>query len=140
MAECAFMSPHGEGGANGGDRGGGLDGLRVLVVEDEFFIAQDIREAIEDAGGVVVGPVPTLAGAFAAADRGGFDLAVVDINLRGQHSYSLAEMLQSRGTPFVFATGYSVGAIPERWRRVPRWEKPYVLADLVRGLSMLPLR
>jgi len=115
-----------------------LRGHRVLVVEDEFFIADDLAQRLSAHGAVLVGPVPTLEIALAlvnSADR--IDAAVVDINLKGEVAFPLADTLQARGVPFVFATGYDTSAIPARYQHIPCWVKPYRLEELIHALPAL---
>ena len=83
----------------------GLAGKRVLVVEDEFFSADEIREALERCGAVVVGPAPDLDSARDLAREGCVDCAVLDINLHGERVFELARELKAGGQRFVFATG-----------------------------------
>ena len=111
-----------------------LASRRVLVVEDEFFLADDVAEALRALGAEVVGPVPTGAMALALLDGERVDAAVLDINLRGETIFPLADVLRARGVPFVFATGYDESATPPAYRDVPRWEKPFNPQDLVRAL------
>ena len=112
-----------------------LTGYRVLVVEDEVLIAHDLTEAIEAAGGEVVGPVATLSDAIQTV-RDDFEFAVLDIKLRGGAVFPIADALHDQGVPFVFATGYGAQAIPPRWSTVPRWEKPFSALELVAFLEM----
>jgi DNA-binding NtrC family response regulator len=110
----------------------------VLIVEDEYFIADDMAQALRELGAEVVGPVPNLtrAAAFIAAnDR--IDAAVLDINLAGESVFPIADMLADRGVPFVFATGYDQSALPPSYGRVLRWEKPFNPEDLARTLPRL---
>jgi CheY-like chemotaxis protein len=102
-----------------------LDGLRILVVEDEYLIADDMREVLSGAGATVLGPVPNVTAAaslIAAEDR--LDGALLDINLGGSMVFDLADTLQERAVPFAFATGYDGSMIPARFANVPRLEKP----------------
>lgn len=115
----------------------GLAGCRVLVVEDEFFIADELERALRSAGAQVIGPTPTCAEALALLGRGAVDLAVLDITLADASVYPLADALRARGIPFVFATGFGVTAVREEYRDVPRWEKPYDEAALTRALATL---
>ncbi|MBE7184975.1 MAG: response regulator [Methylobacterium mesophilicum] len=112
-----------------------LSGKRVLVVEDEFFLADDLAQALEKAGAEVVGPVPTLDEAMGMIESQPIDLAVIDINLQGEASFRVADALSDRGISFVFATGYDGDSIPPRHADVPRWEKPFDTATLIASLS-----
>ena len=115
-----------------------LTGYRVLVVEDEYFIADDLRIALEWFGAEVAGPVGRLAQAVALLDTDpSIHLAVLDIDLHGQQAYGLAETLRERGVPFVFATGYGAEAIPAAYAAVPRWEKPCLYEILLAALPLV---
>ena len=113
-----------------------LTGCRVLIVEDEYFLADDLRVALKSLGANVIALVGDLDDARDLIAHGGFDVAVIDINLRGHPAFRIADQLQRRGTPFVFSTGYGAETIPERFADVIRWEKPFeprsVASDLVR--------
>lgn len=115
-----------------------LAGCRVLVVEDEFYIADDLRRALVRLGAEVVGPVPTEAEALAhlAADVP-VDLAVLDINLRGEMAFRTADALAERGIAFVFVSGYDRHMVPARHRQVPHWQKPFEPAALAGILPRL---
>jgi CheY-like chemotaxis protein len=111
-----------------------LTACSILVVEDEYIIAEGIVDALERAGASVIGPVPSLAEAMALVLADGIDGAVLDINLRGELVYPVANALLERGVPFLFATGYDAGAIPASYDQVPRREKPVPPSDLARVL------
>src|SRR3954467_14148951 len=102
---------------------------RVLIVEDEYFLGDDLARSLRSLGFQVIGPVSELPDAM-AIQHPAFDVAVIDINLRGSSAYPMADELTHAGKPFVFATGYGADAIPPRFGRVPRWEKPYDLAKI----------
>jgi DNA-binding NtrC family response regulator len=113
------------------------DPLRVLVVEDEYFIADDISRALTRHGAEVVGPVPTVREARALLDSQALDLAALGINLRGELVYQLVAELSRRGVPMIFATGYDTAAIPADYGTIPAWSKPFdynALADVLPGL------
>ena len=115
-----------------------LAGCRVLVVEDQYFIADDVRSALEMRGATVVGPVGRLDEAFALlGDAVPIHLAVIDIDLHGERAYGLADALRARGIPIIFATGYGADAIPAAYAGVLRWEKPYRYEALVASLAAL---
>lgn len=103
----------------------GLRGRKVLIVEDEWFLADDAARAIEAAGASVVGPAADEAEALALIAAGGFDLAVLDVNLGDGAGFRVAEALAAKDVPFVFATGYDRSAVPVAFAGAPRLEKPY---------------
>jgi CheY-like chemotaxis protein len=113
-----------------------LLGKRLLIVEDEYTIADDLASALEDAGAEVVGPAGTVEEALdlVQLNRGRLDGAVLDVNLAGERVYPVADMLASRGVPFVLATGYDVGSIPLAYAQKPRCEKPVDSQRVVRLL------
>ena len=114
-----------------------LAGLRVLVVEDEFYIADDVQRVLKASGAIVIGPVSTVEKAQQALDRGGFDCVILDLNLHGESGAPIADSLLEMGTPFAIATGYGSGSVPERLQSVVRCEKPFDPQDLARVVSRL---
>lgn len=114
-----------------------LAGCRVLVVEDEAMIAMDMANLLGAMGAEVVGPVPSVREALGLiTDPGtGIDRAVLDINLRGEPGFAVADALAARAIPFVFATGYDAQAIPERHAAVPLFEKPVDPVRLAAALA-----
>ena len=114
-----------------------LEGIRVLVVEDDYLIAQLLDEMLRSTGCVVLGPLPRLADALDAAKRETCDAAVLDINLGGEQVYPVAEILSGRNVPFVFVTGYADEALPREYAGQPRLGKPFKAQQLIRALSNL---
>lgn len=110
---------------------------RVLIIEDEYYLAADLEAALQSEGAEVIGPICTLPDAFSRVAKGNFDAAVLDINLQDEYAYSLADELTRRGIPFVFATGYSPEVIPSRFSDVPRFEKPFEPVGLAKRLLQL---
>ena len=104
-----------------------LDGRRILVVEDEYVVAQNLCDALEAAGAVVVGPVARAQKALDLITRETpkLDAALLDIELGGEKSYVVADALASRGIRCVFTTGYAEEAIPAPYQNYRRVEKPY---------------
>ena len=88
-----------------GRRAGSIEGLRILVVEDEIMVATDLAFSLEDAGARPVGPAYSLSEGLALAERETFDAAILDLNLHGRDVFPLAERLQERQIPFIFHTG-----------------------------------
>lgn len=109
-----------------------LRGKRVLVVEDEPIVAMHLEDMLEDLGCEVAGSYARLEEARAAAAVGDFDLAILDVNLGGTESFPVAEVLSTRGVPFVFATGYGGRETPFPQARTVT--KPYRQEDLERAL------
>jgi len=94
-----------------------LKGLRVLVVEDDFDVAEALRAVLVSAGCEVVGPVSTVEDACELAKTATLDAAVLDIALSPGTSAPVARALLYRGCPFVFVTGFSnVDMLPEELR------------------------
>ena len=114
-----------------------LSGQRILIVEDEYFVADDLAQQLEAAGAEIMGPAPTLERAVELLEAEQPDAAVLDINLRGERVYPLADDLKRRGVPFVFATGYDARVIPDAYAAVPRCEKPVSREAVVNALQKL---
>ncbi|MEH3118541.1 MAG: response regulator [Methylorubrum populi] len=112
-----------------------LSGRHVLVVEDEYFIADDMRRVFEESGARVIGPVGSVDDALAmVAQASRIDGAVLDIDLREAMVFPVADALKARGVPFVFATGYEDDAVPSRLRDVLHCEKPIEPIRLAQAL------
>ncbi|GJD63115.1 response regulator [Methylobacterium frigidaeris] len=110
-------------------------GYRVLLVEDEYFIAMELADLFRRRGAEVLGPVPTVDQALdliAATSR--LDGAVLDINLHGEMAYDVADVLEARKVPFVFATGYDREVLPPRFAGARVCNKPVVAEQVVRAL------
>ena len=112
-----------------------LQGVRVLLVEDEYLVASLIEEFLGIAGCIVTGPIPRLAQAVDVADRETCDAAVLDVNLAGERIYPVADILSRRNIPFVFVTGYGTSALPSKYADRPRICKPFRMTELLAALS-----
>ena len=111
-----------------------LEGVRVLVVEDEYFVAILIEEMLESVGCVVMGPIPRLPEALDAVDREDYDVAVLDVNLAGERIDPVADALSERNVPFLFVTGYGASALPGEYTERPLLHKPFRMAELLGAL------
>ena len=118
---------------------GGLTGKRILVVEDEYYIAADLKRALDQAGAVVVGPTGSIEQGLDLA-AGPVDAALLDVNLHGKTSFEVAERLDRRGVPFMFLTGYDSWAMPLRYESVARLTKPYLLSKVIEAVEHMVAR
>ena len=115
-----------------------LTGRRILLVEDEYLIARLLGQLLESWSATIVGPAATTERALALlAQMDRIDFAVVDVNLRGVPAFPVADALLARGVPFVLTTGYETSMIPERYRHVAVFQKPFNAAALAKALSGL---
>jgi DNA-binding response OmpR family regulator len=115
---------------------GPLDGKRILVIEDDFYLASDEKALLERAGATVVGPFRASRGGQ-DIDMESLDAAVVDINLGDGPKFDFAHLLKARNVPFLFVTGYDKAVIPEELSATPRIEKPVREPDLLSALALL---
>ena len=113
-----------------------LNGCVILVVEDEYVLADDLCTELADRGASVVGPAATVEQGFSLLH--GADAlhgAILDINLRGEEVFGLADELAARGVPFVLTTGYDASVIPDRFHDVPRCEKPVRMSQVIDAIG-----
>ncbi|AEQ51745.1 response regulator [Pelagibacterium halotolerans] len=107
-----------------------------MIVEDEYLIALNIEMAMIDLGASVIGPFSQVDDALTALKGATLpDAAILDINVRGRQVFPVADRLQERQIPFVFATGYDDWTIPAHLSHVQRFEKPADPAGLARALA-----
>jgi len=110
---------------------------RVLVIEDEMMVAMGLEMALEDAGYDVVGPVGNLTTGLEAARGEAISLALLDINVRGEQVFPLADVLAERGIPFAFLTGYGREVLPPRFATAATLAKPFHQCDLLATVASL---
>jgi CheY-like chemotaxis protein len=104
---------------------GALVGLTILVVEDEYFIADELERNLSAAGAHVVGPVGAADEALdLVSSTDSLDFALLDLNLNGDSALPIADRLVEAGVPFAFVSGYGAGAIPARFANAPFWGSP----------------
>jgi CheY-like chemotaxis protein len=108
---------------------------RVLVVEDELMIRMLLEDMLGELGYTVAAEAAHLEEALEATRKGGFDLAILDVNLDGQPISPVVDALVARGTPFLFATGYGERGLPEPYRGRPTLKKPFQLEGLKQMLE-----
>jgi len=110
-------------------------GLRVLIVEDEYLVAQDLADRFQNLGVDVLGPAGTVAEGLKLAGSGDIHAAVLDVNLRGERVYPVADLLRLKGIPFVFASGYGGELEPTAYSNIPRCVKPVDFETLTQELA-----
>ncbi len=111
-----------------------LSGRRVLVVEDEYFIATDIVRGLSQAGAIIVGPVATLSDTMLRIERGGLDFAILNIRLQDGLVFPAADRLRLDCIPFLFLTGYDQNFIPGRFSSVRLCQKPHSNNEIIEFL------
>jgi DNA-binding response OmpR family regulator len=113
-----------------------LEGCSVLIVEDEYYLADDTRRALEDAGARVLGPFPRFPETSEALGTSP-DCAVLDINLGSGPDFTSARELQRHGVPLLFVTGYDHGIIPTELSGVACLQKPTTGQKIVEMVQTL---
>jgi DNA-binding NtrC family response regulator len=111
-----------------------LHGARLLIVEDEYLLAREMADYFENIGAEIVGPVGTVEHALALIASSRIQIAVLDVNLRDERVYPVADDLTSKKIPFVFASGYGSELEPDVYAGAPRCIKPIefvVLAEIL---------
>lgn len=114
-----------------------LVGARLLVVEDELLVLLDLEDRLAEIGCRIVGKASNFSSAMSLASSLDCDAALVDIDLAGQPSYPVAEVLLKRGIPFLFSTGFHGEALADRYAAQPRLTKPFETVDLKLALVRL---
>jgi CheY-like chemotaxis protein len=114
-----------------------LSGRQVLVVEDELLVLMMIEDMLADLGCECVIAAATVDKALAAIDAKVIDAAMLDMNLNGSHSHSVAEALAARGIPFVYSTGNGGPNMRDGYRDRPILKKPFKHDELVEILTRL---
>ncbi len=99
----------------------------VLIVEDEPLISMMLEDVLDALGHKVVGICETVGEALVRIEEGGFDLAILDVNLKGESVWPVAAALRDRGIPFVLASGGHVEPPPAEFADIPMIEKPYTI-------------
>ncbi|MEH3108273.1 MAG: response regulator [Sphingomonas fennica] len=116
---------------------GELAGRRILIVEDEYFIAADLKAMLAETGALVIGPVSDPATGLVLAHEAAIDAAVIDVNLCGEPSFAIADALAARGVACLLVTGYDEWALPERYRTLPRLTKPVHMEVVIVAIANL---
>ena len=99
----------------------------ILIVEDEPLIAMMLEDFIESLGHSISASCDSVEAAMAEVEKGGFDLAILDVNLKGESVWPVAAALRAKGIPFVLASGGHVEPPPAEFAATPMIEKPYTI-------------
>lgn len=118
-----------------GNLSSGIAGKCVLVVEDDYLVAQEVCDDLRRHGVHVLGPAPTVHYASLIIGKRSLDGAILDIKLYGEEVYELADVLMARGVPIVFATAREGDGIDARYSSVETLHKPFDLASLRRKIA-----
>jgi CheY-like chemotaxis protein len=113
----------------------GLEGVRILLVEDESLVAMLVEDMLADLGCEVTASADNIDVAIDKARKGGFECALLDVNLRGREVFPVAEILSEQGVPFAFLSGYGRAGLPEKFRTTPVAAKPFQTEELAAALS-----
>ena len=113
----------------------GLQGKRVLVVEDDYGLATDIVDQLSSAGVSVIGPSATVGNALLLLEGHRIDAAVLDINLGGEMVFPVADTLAERGAAIMFLTGYDAALVPRRFAQYVACEKPLSDREMLREMT-----
>jgi DNA-binding response OmpR family regulator len=109
---------------------------RILLVEDDFLLADCMKDALQDQGAVVIGPAGSLKTAMEllAADQD-VQAAILDVQVRGEAVFPLVDALVERHVPVVFVSGYDRQLIPPRFDKIKHCIKPVDVAMVGRAFE-----
>ncbi|MFY9642817.1 MAG: response regulator [Rhodomicrobium sp.] len=107
-----------------------LQGLRVLVVEDETLVAMLIEEYLVEFGCSVACSARRVSKGLQSLEDLKIDAAVLDVNVAGESVSPIAEVLDERNIPFIFASGYGARGVEPRWTGRPVLQKPFSAREL----------
>ena len=110
---------------------------RILVVEDEWLIADYLQEVLQDAGYLVCGPAARVSQALQLIEQDHPHAALLDINLRGETSVPVARVLSEKSVPFAFMTGYAPNDLAHDLKGRPVLNKPVDLSALIKCVAQL---
>lgn len=111
-----------------------LKGRRVLIVEDDMLVSMLMEEYVSELGCVVVASVRKVSQALEVVSKAEFDIAVLDYSLGNENTSSVADALEQKKIPFIFASGYGENGIDSRWADHTVLQKPFTAIDLQQAL------
>jgi DNA-binding NtrC family response regulator len=107
----------------------------VFLVEDEALIRMMMIEMLEELGHVVVAEAANIKEASALAQTADFEIAILDINVGGERIDPVAEIIEGRRLPFLFASGYGAAGPPHKFRGIPTLQKPFAIERLSKTIE-----
>jgi CheY-like chemotaxis protein len=107
----------------------------VFLVEDEVMIRMMVADMLEELGYSVAAEAGEIGEAVKLAESTDFDLAILDVNVNGKVITPVAELINARNRPFIFATGYGFSGLPEEYRDRPALQKPFQLETLAQMIT-----
>jgi DNA-binding response OmpR family regulator len=111
--------------------------LRVFLIEDEPMIRIMVTDMLEELGHRVLAEAGDVEEGAKLAQSADFDLAILDVNLRGKLITPVAELIRASGRPILFATGYGSEGVPEEFRDIPALAKPFQIETLAKAIDEL---
>jgi DNA-binding response OmpR family regulator len=108
----------------------------VLLVEDEVMIRMMVADMLEELGYTIAGEAGDIDEAVRLVQATDFDIAILDVNVNGKVISPVAEAVQLRGRPFIFATGYGAEGVPIKFRDRPTIQKPFQMETLARTIDV----
>jgi DNA-binding response OmpR family regulator len=110
--------------------------LSILIVEDEPLIAMMLEDFLQELGHRVAAIAESVEGALARVEAGGFDIAILDVHLRGgATSWPVADRMAAAGLPFILATGGHLDPPPARHAGAPVLGKPFTMDEVRAALD-----
>lgn len=114
-----------------------MSGLKVFLVEDQATIRMTVADMLRAMGHSIAAEAGHIREAMALARSGEFDLAVLALNIGGQMIFPVADLIQARGLPLIFTTGYGESVSPKRFQDRPALRKPFSLQALTIAINQL---
>ncbi|MFL6844722.1 MAG: response regulator [Allosphingosinicella sp.] len=112
-----------------------MPGRSILIVEDEPLIAMMLEDFLDSLGHRVAGICETVSDALGRVGEGGFDIAIIDVNLNGERVWPVADRLAEQGVPYILATGGHIDPPPAEHAGAPVLSKPFTLDAIEPALS-----
>lgn len=112
----------------------------VFLLEDEPLIMLELQQLLSELGWTVVHTASDVAGAMEVAKTADFDVGILDVNVRGQTSQPVAEILRRSDVPVIVATGYGIETVLDNYPGATFLRKPYVRTELARALLQVSSR